>query len=140
MRNAIGKEIAKVVLSMIFGIRNRRKGGIEMSDWEMVNLGCMFSEINNTIGELQRVIEDDKQMSERYFTREEYKKVVDVLKMLDVKRSQILDRIHDVFVESEKSSDETQEDEESDEEYRIEEEDESDDRMVRIICVRRGNE
>ena len=111
-----------------------------MSDWEMVNLGCMFSEINNTIGELQRVIEDDKQMSERYFTREEYKKVVDVLKMLDVKRSQILDRIHDVFVESEKSSDETQEDEESDEEYRIEEEDESDDRMVRIICVRRGNE
>ena len=104
-------------------------------DWENINIGCMFCEINNAIGELQKVIEDDKELSERYFTREEYVKVVEVLRLLDVKRSLVMSRIHKIYHEANEVSEETQ-DSLDGEEYRIEEDD-KDDGYVGVICLRR---
>ena len=102
-------------------------------DWERVNLGCLFSEMNNSIGEFQRVLEDDKQFRERFLSEEEYYKIADVIRLLGAKRFEVIGRIDRIFEsakaeEDEKSkeddSEKKEDSEEEDEEYRIEPESE----------------
>lgn len=96
-------------------------------DWERVNLGVLFSDMNNSIEELQKVLVDDKQFRERFLSEEEYYKIVDVAKLMDAKRLEVMNRIDRIFESAKAEEDEEFEEndsEEEDVEYRIEDESE----------------
>lgn len=101
------------------------------TDWENVNMGCMFVCMNEAVNNLSRAVTDDDVLSEHMLSEEDREKISEVILILDRCRNGLVEMMNDMFVEDARlrrygeSEDESEEQKEENDEYNIVDDDEA---------------